>query len=106
MLTCGFACILTRTEITAGFTFSTMSANPIGPGTRCASAERFWAYAAGTPCLKSKLGAKNVAAPRPAMVVARRATRRAEKVLRGFEEGVLSAVISRLLGGSAMKLAD
>ena len=37
--------ILTRTEITAGFTFSTMSAKPAGRATCCASCDRFCAWA-------------------------------------------------------------
>ena len=75
---CGPASDLTRTEITAGFTFSTMSAKPIGCARLLASCDRFCASAAGV--LNVTPGATKYApALSPAMVVARRARRRAER---------------------------
>ena len=79
--------ILTRTETTAGFTFSTMSAKPTGRATCCACCVRFCACAAKRSALGAKLGAMTKAAAlNPAIVVARSANRRAESTPRGLGE--------------------
>src|SRR5215510_13396327 len=64
--------------MTAGLTFSTMSAKPTGACILRACSERFWASAAGYPPDGMRLGEiTRAAAPRVAMVVARRINRRA-----------------------------
>ena len=68
-----------KTEITAGFTFSTMSAKPTGRATCWACCERFCASVGGAN--GEKLGATSTPpTARPATVVARSASRRSGRI--------------------------
>src|SRR3984885_10100820 len=74
--------ILTRTEITAGFTLSTMSAKPTG---RSGSCWTFLVRFCASTAVPSGLpfgGGKNAATPIPAIAVVKSAIRRADKMRR------------------------
>src|SRR5690348_415199 len=100
-LDCADVRILTRTEITAGFTFSTMSAKPVGRATCCACCDRFCANAPVEFGRKLR-ATKNEAAVRLQMVVARSAMRRAERLRGLFGVAVIVLFVpDRCVGGEA-----
>src|SRR5580700_2309089 len=73
---------LTRTEITEGLTFSTMSAKPTGRCGSCWTLSVRFCACAKVPNRSARGANTSAAAPKPATVVASSAKRRAESVER------------------------